>query len=337
MADKTGCSSTNLIQELTERGHEFSFFQVMRLMRLFGYLSEREFDSASPEMQTLRIRSNNSLAFPASDIEKINRTEGDVSGFTVTANFLGLYGPASPLPTFYTEDILDEEAADESVTRDFLDIFNHRLFALFFHCGMKYRLFFQVAEEKNQLALKRLYCLLGLGEEDLRKDLPQAYSLIRYAGLLTQFPRSAWGLETMLNDAFSPININVIPCVHRKISIAPEQLPLLGHTGSMLGMDSLLGEEMDDRMWKFRLQIGPVDIDKYHDFLPGNNEHRRLARLTGFFLNDPFDSDMELILAEGEVSPACVGDDRMSYLGCDTWLYAGNEWGEVREVFELQR
>ncbi len=337
MADKDGCPSTDLIQELLERGHEFSFLQVVRLLRLFGYHADMQADSDGQELRPLRIRPHDSLAFPAADIEKITVKEDDVPGLTITANFLGLYGPASPLPTFYTEDLLDEEAADESVMRDFLDIFNHRLFTLFFLCCMKYRIFFQVAGEKNHPTLKKLYCLLGLGEEELYRELPQAFSLIRYAGLFSQYPHSACGLEIMLKDVFSPTMISVIQCVHRKVLIAPEQLPLLGEGGSRLGMDSLLGEEMTDRMWKFRIQAGPLDIENYHDFLPGSDGYRRLAFLTGIYLNDPFDSDIELILAEGEISTARVGDDKMSRLGCDTWLYAGDEWGEVREVFPLQR
>ena len=193
----------------------------------------------------------------------------------MTATFLGLYGHASPLPTFYTEDLLEDETSDEPATRDFLDIFNHRLFALFFRCCMKYRLFFQVLEEKNAGDLERLFCLLGLGEPGLREEIPHAYSLSRYIGIVTQYPHSAWGLETMLQDAFRGVPVGVIQCFRRRVRIPPDQRLRLGQAGSRLGIDSVLGEEIEDRTGKIRLRVGPVDLATFQGLLPGSPELRQ--------------------------------------------------------------
>jgi type VI secretion system protein ImpH len=338
MAGKAGQPPADLTAELLEKGHEFSFLQVLRLLRLSGHAAEIPEDRSAQThaLPTLRIRAQNSLAFPAADIASVEQTDGEEPGFRVTATFLGLYGHASPLPTFYTEDLLDEEVSDESVTRDFLDIFNHRLFTLFFRCCIKYRLSFQVLEERNAADLERLFCLLGLGEPRLREKIPQAYSLFRYIGIMTQHPHSAWGLETMLQDAFRGVPVRVIQCFMRRVRIPPEQRLCLGQAGSRLGLDSVLGEQIEDRMGKIRLRVGPVDLAMFHGLLPGSRDYERLAMMTRLYLQDPLDRDVELVLAENQARTVRLGESTMSRLGLDTWVFSGEQIGETSATFPLQ-
>ncbi|MGZ3415717.1 MAG: type VI secretion system baseplate subunit TssG, partial [Isosphaeraceae bacterium] len=240
------------------------------------------------------------------------------------------------LPTFYTEDLMEEEVSDESVTRDFLDIFNHRLFALFFRCCIKYRLSFQVLEQRNAADLDRLFCLLGLGEPRLREEIPQAYSLFRYIGIMTQRPHSAWGLETLLQDAFRGVPVHVTQCFLRRVKIPHGQRLCLGQAGSRLGIDSVLGEQIQDRMGKIRLRVGPVDLATFQDLLPGSREHERLAMMTRLYLQDPLDRDVELILAENQARTVRLGESMMSRLGLDTWVFSGGPIGETSATFPLQ-
>jgi type VI secretion system protein ImpH len=267
-------------------------------------------------------------------VAKIEELANEGPLFLVTATMLGLYGVSSPLPTFYTEDLMDEAAEDMSVTRDFLDIFNYRLYLFLFRCWAKYREFFQLVEENNPEDLEKLSCLLGLGEKELREDFPESYSLLRYAGLLTQFPRSALGLETLLQDAFGKIPIQVLPCIERKVKIPPDQRFHLGDSGNALGEDSFLGEEMDDRMGKFRLQVGPLKSEPFHSLLPGNLNHKRFTTLTKFYVMDPLEYDLELILAEKEAKTVCLGTPMWSRLGWDTWTFSADDIGEVRATLQ---
>ncbi|MEN6508856.1 MAG: type VI secretion system baseplate subunit TssG [Smithella sp.] len=338
MAGQTGLSTFDIATEILEKGRRFSFIQVMRLMRLLGHSPENVEDTQTfvRQAQSLRIRSQNNLSFPASDVASIERAEGETPGFLVNATFLGLYGPASPLPTFYTEDLIQQESDEESAARDFLDIFNHRLFMLFFRCSMKYRLFFQVCEENNPEILNKLYCLIGLGEVRHRRDMPYAYSMIRYSGILSQHPRSAWGLETMLSDAFSYAPVKVMQCAARRVKIPLSQRLLLGRTGSNLGIDSVIGGQISDHNSKFRLRIGPVNYPLFQTLLPGSEENKRLSALTRFYLLEPLEYDMELILREGEASCVRLGAETARRLGMDTWIFSCEKIGEVRAVFPLE-
>ena len=100
-----------------------------------------------------------------------------------------------------------------------------------------------------------------------------------------------------------------------------------------LGVDSFVGEEIDDRMGKFRIQIGPLKGDLFPKFFPGNKMHDRLVALTRLYVLDPLQFDLEIILAAGEARPIRLGAPEWSRLGWDTWSFSGDEMGEVRVQF----
>ncbi len=333
MASSGRRSSFNLKLDLLREGHTFSFFQTMRLLRLFVPSSKGGTGSGFGDLEHVRVRPKLSLTFPPADLDSIQESEDEEPRFLVTVTLLGLYGSSSPLPTFYTEDLIGEAGEDESVTRDFIDIINHRLFLLLFRSWAKYRQLVQVVEEGNPGHLQRLFSLLGLGEKTLRRGIPDAYELIRYIGLLTQFPRSALGLKALLQDALGDIAVEVTPNVYRRAKIPEDQRLFLGKSGGVLGKDTFLGEEIDDCMGKFRLNIGPVNRVQFQTLLPGGEACEKLAFLTKFYVTDPLIYDVELTLAEKEAQCVCLGAPEWSRLGWDTWIFAGEEMGEVRATF----
>jgi len=343
MAGESGRSSLDLNRsglklELLKEGHAFSFFQVLRLLRHFAVASSDRQAANSDFSRHIQIKPNLSLAFPPSDVEKVEEAgDHDDHRFLVTANFLGLYGSSSPLPTFYTEDLIDEESQDESTSRDFIDIVNQNLYTLLFSCWSKYRLHLRVLEEKSPQQIEQLFCLLGLGEPTLRQSIPSPERLLRYLGLFTQFPRSALGLKTLLRDALGGIPVDVIPCVYRKAVIPRSQRMCMGISGSSLGVDSYVGEEIDDRMGKFRVQLGPMTKGEYHRFTPGQEDFDWLVLLTAMYFVEPLEYDVEVIMAAHEVRSVVLGDDSRSVLGVESWIFSDDQWGEVRAIFDPVR
>lgn len=330
MAHATGM--TSLIDDLLANGHEFTFVQIMRLARRFldpaGEMGLPEI----PWQDRVRVRPELSLAFPASDVAGVDKDGDDLR---ITATFLGLYGAASPLPTFFTEDLMDEASSDESVCRDFLDIIHQRLYHLWFQCWSKYRLIIRVVEENNPIDKERLLCLIGLGEKELADSVPDAFSLLRYTGILTQYPRSAMGLKTILRDALGMNNIRIIQNIRRMVSIPDDQRMRMLVSGRRLGMDTVLGSKIADRTGRFRIRIGPLTWREFNDLLPGTPRNDKLAGLTGFYLTDPLEVELELVLAAGEAQPIRIGDPE-ARLGLNTWDFAGSSIGEVSALFRVE-
>lgn len=330
----------HIIQQLLGEGRRFSFYQAVRLLR---HTVKGRAAAEKPDMSELiRVRPELSLAFPAADIESIEQTRDtdDRDIFRITATFLGLYGNSSPLPTFYTESLLRDNLNEDTVCRDFLDILNQRLYELLYQGWLKYRTFFQVFEENDPQHIERLYCLLGLGSDSLRHSQgpPElVYHLLRYIGLLTQFPRSAAGLETMLGDALADVPVRVLQCVPRKARIPVSQQLRVGLTGSRLGTDSYLGDEIEDRMGKFRIRVGPLDQSGFLRFTPGQKGHQLLTALTEIYATEPLAYEVELVLAARQARTASLGDPLRAVLGVTTWVFSREHLGEVTTRFTVNR
>lgn len=332
MAGKDRRAPAYLKQNLLKEGYDYSFFQVIRLLRQIDEHATPDLD-VSELNRCVRIRPNLSLSFPPSDVEEVNEIQnGQISKYEIVANFLGLYGTSSPLPTFYTEDLMEERSDDESVTRDFVDTLNHRLYLLLFESLQKYRPFYHIVEGGREHYINRLFCLEGFGEQVHLKDIPDAAQLLRYLGIFSQRPRSAEGLKILLSDALG-FDVGITSCVLRKARIPEDQLLSLGISGGVLGEDCVLGRELDDRMGKFRIKVGPLSAEEYSSFFPGSESYNKLVLFTDLYLQDPLEYEIEISMHEQQAQTICLGGERWSRLGMDTWLYAGSEIGVTKSMF----
>jgi len=282
-------------------------------------------------VKRIRVRPELSLAFPETDITKIEPSASPGT-YRITAAFLGLYGASSPLPTFYTEDLLQEMGQDRSVSRDFYDIFNSRIYTLYFNIWTYYHLFFNIYEEPSEPVLERLYCLAGLGGDALRKALDDPFRLLRYTGLATQFPRSAEGLRSILADGLDEPSLRITQCVERLAVIPTEQRLFLGLTGNILGENAYLGQVIADRTGNFRVHIGPVDGETFARYLPDQPTFSQIGRLIGYYLDQPLNWDVEITLKTEGMSTIALGDRCL--LGCNTWIFSSETVpGECRVLF----
>ena len=335
MASKERGTFSDLEQSLLKEGPAYSFFQAIRLIRLI--LRRREEgglkDAASLEGRFLRIRPELTLGFPSADIagiETIPLADGE-QRYVVNTTFLGLYGTSSPLPSFYTEDLLVEAGDDKSVTRDFIDIVNSTIYPLFVRSLLKYNFFLQICEEKDREYLKRIYCLMGMGDssDQTPADEEARRSLLRYAGLMSQHPRSALGLNTMLSDALQGIAVNIRQCIPQMVPVPADQRNSLGITNATLGEDMYMGSEIADCMGKFRIIIGPVPPEQFSACLPGGTVLNRAVFLVDQYLTSPLGYDFEVLFERAGIPVISLGEQSGALLGVNSWLAADCSEGYV--------
>lgn len=323
MAATPGSADPSLEERLLEHGHDFSFFQAMRLLLM---LAQRMRDGG--DASKVRVRPELSLAFPPADVAGIEKT---AYGYLLKVTFLGLYGQSSPLPTFYTEELFDDWASDRSAARDLLDVVNHHIASLFHDSIPKYWLCHQVAQGREEY-LELLFCLSGLGGRNFRRGLSDPQALLRHAELLTRHPRSAFGLERFLSDALE-VPVKVIQCRKRRVPIPTDQRLQLGATNCGLGVDALVGDEVADLSGMFRLQLGPVDLETFSAYLPGSPGRRKLDSLIGCYLTTPLAWDLELTLVGSEAPATTLGVAMGGRLGWDSWLAPDGAKAEASVVF----
>jgi type VI secretion system protein ImpH len=324
--------TSEIIDKLTNKSSSFSFVQAVRLLL-------KNIDHTTTQTDALekhiRIRPELSLGFPGTDITKVEVSEQDTAQFLVTATFLGLYGSSSPLPTFYTEDLIEERNNEESIKRDFMDIINYAIYPLFFKIWSKHRLFYKICEENDETITNMIYCFLGLENKEQRKQIYNIEKYFRYAGLTMQFPRSDEGLGSVLEDCFNLKNqITINQCVLRKVFIPYDQHFHLGESSCTLSEDSVIGKTINDISGKFQVQISNTDADTLHSLLPDQHRFMELKQMVNFYVNQPLDWDLLIELDEEKIETAQPGNTNWSHLGWNTWLVSENkDSGKVQTCF----
>lgn len=317
---------TTVLEQLLAHPGRFSFTQAVRLLKQ-AHGPQEDHGKRTFLRDQLRVRADLSLGFPGNDlvaIAPIAPSDGaaptDAARFRITAAFLGLYGPSSPLPTYYTEELLDEQSDDGSVDRDFLDIFNHGFFTLFALADGYFHLSRRVCEENDEEILARLFALAGLGHRELLDDaLRDPGALLRATGLLSQFPRSAAGLRGLVADRIgAPVRVR--QCEPRTAAIPEDQCCRLGREENALGDAAWLGFHTADAMGKIAIHIGPLDARRYRRYLPGGPDRDDLLLLIRFYCTQPLVVDLAFFLSPGEAQPGRLGEEHWSRLGCDVWL-----------------
>ena len=333
MGAKTRRTPPPVDEQLKHRPREFAFVQAVRLLKLkTGQTRGRDLQEFFS--RTLRVRPHLSLGFPGTDVSGLEETEaGDGRQYRLTASFLGLYGPSSPLPTFYTEELLDEAREDHSGLRDFLDILNNSFFIKLYKIWSRNRPSVRIAEEEDDEALERTFCLAGLGHASLRHRFSEPYQALRYTGLLTQYPRSALGLQSLLADRLGGLPVRVEQCVPQKLPVPEDQRIRLGIAGNELGQETVLGCEVTESMGKIGIRIGPLDEDAFQRLLPGSELQATLEEHIALFQAQAVAHEITLTLEGGASSTCILGNGVWSRLGLDTWLFSGANEGRVSATF----
>lgn len=294
---------TSLGAEIAKDACSFEFFQAVALLqRLLG--DKRPIGGFSnPEDEAIRFRVNPRLGFPASDIQEVAVAEGAPASMMV--NFMGLTGPSGVLPHPYSELILERLRVKDRSLAAFFDIFNHRTISLFYRAWQRSRLPASYGAGTRDFFTQYLYDLLGLGTVGLRdRQAVEDEALMHYLALISMQSRSAVALEQMLADYFEvPVEVqqftgtwyHLDEATQCKMDADKESL------AAQLGTGAVVGEAVWDRQGCIRIRIGPLDMRRYNEFLPGAKAFTALRAITRLFGNDCLDFEIQLVLDAHDV------------------------------------
>ncbi|MFO8032551.1 MAG: type VI secretion system baseplate subunit TssG, partial [Desulfohalobiaceae bacterium] len=163
----------------------------------------------------------------------------------------------------------------------------------------------------------------ALGHESLREQFEETYQALRYAGLYTQHPRSALGLQTLLSDRLGGIPVQIKQCQPQKLSVPEDQLLCLGQQGHALGENTVLGCQIVEHMNKIGIEVGPLDAEQFQSLMPGSSLHKAIEEHVSLFCIQTLAYDLTLLIGRGEKQTTTLGAGRWSSLGWQTWLFSG--------------
>ncbi|MGL1959606.1 MAG: type VI secretion system baseplate subunit TssG, partial [Colwellia sp.] len=154
--------SYDLEQKIIDAPYDYNFFQAAHLIERYLVDSKnRSFRYAGNQNGALVFQTDNSIAFPGSDVVSIKKNSQS-GAYTLNLSFMGLYGVSSPLPSYFTEP-LNRGREEFEPLRKFLDIFSHRIYSLFYQTWKKYRYQIQINAQSIDDYSKALFSLTGLG------------------------------------------------------------------------------------------------------------------------------------------------------------------------------
>jgi len=165
-----------------------------------------------------------------------------------------------------------------------------------------------------------LYSFIGLADHEFRQCNQYAQQLLPYLGLLSQRQKSLSGFLTILKDVLNTNDVDIVQCVDRTVDIPTAQYAMLGMAQNGLGEDCTIGSTIQDRMGKATKEISSISADQLQRCLNDDEYIDFIRSLCKFYLSQPLDVEIVLVLDANEVLGVKLGQSNWSGLGIDSWL-----------------
>jgi type VI secretion system protein ImpH len=311
-----GTGRTDLEPALLKEAHRYDFFQAMWLLERSepdrALLGEGE----PLEREPIRLRSDPSLSFPPTDLARAER-DPEKGRLILWLHFMGLTGASSPLPNYFVEPIA-KQAEGGAALADFLAMFEHRVYSLYWRAWKKYRLDF-LTSAGHRAGLGPLLNLAGIHAPAMkeRRHL-DPLRVTSFAGLLGTWHRNAAGLARLVSGYFDGMAVRVRSNTPRWVWVRGRR-PLGTDRPARLGETAILGDTVRDRSSLLTVHVGPLGFTEYRRFLPGEPPGSALAELVGLYLPAGLDFQVVLTLRHDEIPPVQLGSPHAS-LGRLSWI-----------------
>jgi type VI secretion system protein ImpH len=314
-----------LEQLLQQQPYKFGFYQVLRRFECLYPRDPKIGTSLRPVNDVLRLAQEPTMAFSAATLNSFKiASKGphkERPRSKLKVNFFGLFGPNGPLPLHLTEYARDRlRNADDPTFSEFLDIFHHRMLSLFYRSWASAQPTVNFDRPQEDRFSTYTGALFGLGMPSLRDrdEIPDRVKL-HFAGRLSPQNRNVEGLVVMIRSFFN-IPVEIEQFIGEWIQIPDNCRCFLGEspeTGT-LGESIVIGAQVWECQQKFRLILGPLNVDEYERFLPGRESGKRLRAMVRNYVGDSMNWDVNLVLKKEKVMPIKLGENDL--LGWNTWL-----------------
>ncbi|MFL9964769.1 type VI secretion system baseplate subunit TssG [Paraburkholderia sediminicola] len=308
--------SPELLEHLQAEPWRHGFFPLLRRIGADARIDPVG-TAQRPQAEPFRLGQQPSLAFAPREIASIGAANGRLK---VRVFGLGMLGPNGPLPIHVTEIARErQESRHDATLVNFLDIFHHRYLTLLYRawaCGQAAAGLDRPHDERFSFYVASL---TGLDVKEMDGRLLPAHARLSASAHLVREARNPDGLRATLERYFG-VPAAIEEYVFHWIGLDPADHSYLGRPGapSTLAEGAMLGEQVPDRQHRFRIVIGPLDIDAYLRFTPQGADLPQLVEWVRAFVGYEFVWELELRIRASSAPPAVVGGAQR--LGWSGWL-----------------
>ncbi len=317
---RTATLALALQESLAQEPYTYDFYWAMRALEAYHPGNPRFGESLRPADDAIRLGEEASLSFAPSSISSfIPGNEGQRPRLEVL--FFGLFGPNAPLPLHLSEYARDRiRNADDPTFSRFIDLFHHRFLSLFYRAWANSQPAVSHDRPEQDRFATYLGATCGYGMPSLRKrdEMPDLAKL-HYSGWISNQVHNADGLQSILAGFFR-LPVSIEQFVGHWMTLPEDTRCRLGEspeTGA-LGLTAVIGAQVWDCQHKFRIVLGPLELEDYRRMLPGGESFKRLTAIVKNYIGDELHWDLNLILKKVQVPSIQLGTE--GELGWTTWL-----------------
>ena len=320
-----------LFDALRAAPYAHDFFALLRRIEGLHPDAPRFGRALRPSHEPLRLGQEPELDFAPAALATFDHENGAAAP-RLGVRFFGLLGSQGPMPLHLTEYVRERQRfRNDPTAARFLDIFHHRMLALFYRAWADGQPTVQHDRPRDDRFAAWLGATFGLvAATRTQGRLPETARLFQ-AGLLGSRSRHPEGLTKLLAQHFT-VPVRIEPYVAHWMAIDGADQTRLGFArnrperatapAAALGSAATAGRKLRDRQYKFRIAVGPLTLAQYRDFLPGGDAWLKLRDWVRQYTGLDLLWDVQLGLARAEIPEPRLG--RHVALGVVAWLGRGD-------------
>jgi len=326
--DRHAPDAVAVLEPLRRDPHRYSLFAALRLLERSEPHRPRLGTARRPADESVILEQPPHLEFAPGDIAAVSSRPGGKLRLEQLA--FGVFGPNGALPFHLTEYAFERRRHhDDPVVSDFINLFQHRLIALFYRAWADSDPTASHARAADDAFAGHLGALIGLfGEAAAGRDIVPDYAKLCRVGVIAG-ARSAEGLQSLLVDYFGlPIEIRQFVGGWLRIPVDARTRLGMRDPSAVIGEAATLGSSSWQCQNRFEVAVGPLSFETFMGFLPGSRALEKMTALIRFYSTDEWAWQVRLLVAEQDVPGVALGE--VGRLGWTSWL--GRKQGVATDV-----
>jgi type VI secretion system protein ImpH len=293
------------------------FLSLLRAIAARDPLAPLPGTASLPREEPYRLGQQPTLAFAPREISSLELRRGKLD---IRLLGLGLWGAQGPLPLHLTELAYSRTVGHQDHTLvAFADLFHHRALSLFYRAWASAQATASLDRSDDETFSFYVGSLIGVDPKEAEQSCLPVHARLASSAHLVREARNPDGIAATLSYYFG-VPVAVEEYIPHWIGIAEAEHSLLGVPGpaAIMGEGALLGEMIADCQHKFRLVMGPLDLDQYLRFTPHGDDLPVLVEWVRSFIGYEYAWEVKLLVKPEQAPPARA--DTAQKLGYSTWL-----------------